>query len=167
MFPIKNDRISSFSSKVGWCLISSFTTDNAQCQMRSSSIRWSVSDQLIISCSVSSYISRFFNRFEIARRSAWADAVSSNIEINQLGNSDNADTCIKHNAKIFFIEGLFFYENKRSLKIKVVESMWSMKMCGLRSAVKKIRYFKPKQFEMLARHWLLEDGPIVNVTYNA
>ena len=64
------------------------------------------------------YISRFFNRFEIARRSAWADAVSSNIDINQLGNSDNADTCIKHNAKIFIIAGSIFYENKRSLKVK-------------------------------------------------
>ena len=63
------------------------------------------SDQLLISCSVGTYISRFLNGFEIARRSAWADAVTSNIDINQLGNSDNADTCIKHNAKILVKSG--------------------------------------------------------------
>ena len=48
------------------------------------------------------YISWFFNRLEVARRSAWTDAVSSYIDINQLGNSDNTDTCIKHNAEIVF-----------------------------------------------------------------
>ena len=76
------------------------------------------SDQLLISCSVGTYISRFLNRFEIARRSAWADTVSSNTDINQLRNSDNTDTCIKHNAKIFIKAGSIFYEKKRPLKVK-------------------------------------------------
>ena len=71
------------------------------------------------------YISRFLDGFEIARRSAWADAVTSNIDINQFGNSDNTDTCIKHNAKIFVKTGSKSSKVYGHLKDMAIESQWS------------------------------------------
>ena len=65
------------------------------------------------------YSSGFFDWLEGSWRSTWADAVSGNIGIDQLGNGDNTDTYINHNAKIYYIASVVrlwsgFHYYKRS-----------------------------------------------------